>query len=266
MTRLKQRIGRQIASRSDTPYGRKAERIVGTVHALLRNDSADLESNGERWLCEVLAALRPGVVLDVGANQGDWARQVRLAAPTAEVWSFEPLPEPFTALESLAASDARLHAVNCALSDRAGELELWRSEHHDTLTSAVHPGTAGALSLHVDCRTGDEVVETFGIDRIDFLKIDVEGHEMEVLEGFDSTISAGRVDVVQFEFTMWAAKARRWLADYVEWFEARGYQTGKLMPHSVDLRPYRCDDEVFLRCNYVAVRRGSAAAELLAGR
>jgi len=261
--RWKQQVGRAIVSRSDTPLGRRAERVAGTIHALLRNDSADLEVNGERWLCEALAAGAPEVVWDVGANKGDWARVARQAMPTARIRSFEPLPEPFAALERLAAGDNRIQAVNAALSDSAGTLELWRSPRHDTLTSAVHPGHDDAVSVHVDCRVGDEEVVAAGIDRIDLLKIDVEGHDMEVLHGFDATITAGRVAVVRFEFTLWAAKARRWLADYVDWFEERGYTTGKLMPRSVDFRPYDAADEVFLRCNFVAVRPDSDEARLL---
>ena len=52
----------------------------------------------------------------------------------------------------------------------------------------------------VQVTTLDRVVEDRGIGHIDLLKIDVEGHELDVLRGAKETLEADRIDIVQFEF------------------------------------------------------------------
>ena len=82
-------------------------------------------------------------------------------------------------------------------------------------------------------------------------------------KAFNSPSTDGAVDFVQFEFTLWAAVARRWLADYYDFFSQWDFRIGKLWPRAVRLKEYGAEDEQFFRSNFVAVRCDSSAAQVL---
>ena len=153
---------------------------------------------------------------------------------------------------------------NVALSDVDGEIRMWVDEHAAAqMSSATGAPHEGATQQVVPRRSGDALLAEEGIAHVDLLKIDTEGHEMEVLAGFGEALASRRIEVVQFEYTRWAVVARRFLGDFYRLFDDYGYSTGRLMQSSIDWTPYSIDLEGFLRSNYVAVRRGSSAAELL---
>jgi FkbM family methyltransferase len=140
------------------------------------------------------------VVLDVGANAGQYAQQLRAAGYVGRIVSFEPLPEAFAALERAAAADPRWEARRLALSDADGEAEIhvaansWSSSLLDMgerhLASA--PESAYVGREHVTTARLDSIwEEVLGPDARPFLKLDVQGFEMHVLRG-----AAGHLDRV----------------------------------------------------------------------
>ena len=86
---------------------------------------------------------------------------------------------------------------------------------------------------------------------------------MEVLVGFQESFSGGAVDLVQFEFTLWSAMEKRWLADYYDFFSQWDFRIGKLWPRTVRWKDYGPEDEQFLRCNFLAVRRDRDVTRVL---
>ena len=80
--------------------------------------------------------------------------------------------------------------------------------------------------IDVELSTVDAEMKNHGLERIDVLKIDVEGHEMSVLEGADQTLSDGRVDVILVE-TRFGSTGADWhtpFQDILEHLEARGFR------------------------------------------
>jgi hypothetical protein len=104
-------------------------------------------------------------------------------------------------------------------------------------------------------QTGDDYVSAEGLSRIDFLKIDVEGAEHLVLEGFEKTFSREAIDLVQFEYGKVSILTHFLLLDYYRLFESKGFVVGKLFPDGVDFRPYSLDHEDFIGPNFVACRK-----------
>jgi FkbM family methyltransferase len=232
------------------------------LNALFQNDSGNMRLNGEAWLLSQLSNISTSV-FDVGAHKGDWTREALERLPNASVHSFEPIPETFVDLTSRFAGDDRVQLNNVALSNQLTELRMWADERDGTMSSATAPPGRSSQELFVRCTTGDDYIRSRAIDHIDILKIDVEGHEMEVLQGFEQAFEGGAVDVVQFEFTLWAAVARRWLADYYQFFAQWDFRIGKLWPRSIRWKEYAAEDEQFFRNNFVAVRCDSKAAHVL---
>lgn len=247
---------------ADTSPGRRTARHVEALNRLLHNDSANIELNGEAWLLSQLSDVAT-TVFDVGAHKGDWTRQALERLPKGKVHAFEPIPDTYVDLERRFGSNARVHLNHLALSNQPTELRMWTDERDGTMSSATPTPSGAGRELLVPCTIGDDYVKAHAIDHIDFLKIDVEGHEMEVLQGFQQSLADGAVDLVQFEFTLWAAMARRWLADYYDFFSQWDFRIGKLWPRSVRWKTYAPEDEQFFVSNFVAVRGGSKAAHVL---
>lgn len=104
----------------------------------------------------------------------------------------------------------------------------------------------------------DDVVEEHGLDHIDLLKIDVEGHELSVLKGALNNLQRGRVRALTFEFGSGNINSRTFFHDFWDLLTPLGFRifrvlpTGRLMP----IREYYEDCEYFRGVtNYIAVLR-----------
>jgi hypothetical protein len=108
----------------------------------------------------------------------------------------------------------------------------------------------------VEVRRLDDVIAVLSIQSIALLKIDVEGHEFEVLRGAHEAISRGVVDVIQFEFNEMNAYSNIFLRNFIEFLPQ--YKFYRLLPNDLlTLKPYRplfC--EIFAFQNIICVREG----------
>ena len=151
---------------------------------------------------ELLAEERVDVVLDVGASEGSWARALRAAGYAGRIVSFEPLSESFAALQLRA--DWEVHRV--ALGDRAGPARLHVTANRQS-SSLLPLGPRHARAAPEAQVVGEEEVEVARLDDLDivrpgeraYLKLDVQGAELEVLRGAARTL--GSVHVVEAELS-----------------------------------------------------------------
>ena len=95
-----------------------------------------------------------------------------------------------------------------------------------------------------------------GLSRVDLLKIDVEGHEIEVLSGFRDTLASPerRPRVIQFEYGHTWLPARHTLMEAYDLLRRSGYIVGRLYPDGVDFKPYSLADDHFRMGNYIAAQ------------
>ncbi len=149
-------------------------------------------------------------VLDVGANVGDVAVAALESYPDAQVICFEPVCTTFEALtKRLMPFAARVQLHNCALSDAAGDGEINLTSHHGA--NSILP----QARLHQDCNPHvrelskekirllrlDDIAAEFPARKIDIMKVDVEGYELNVLKGGEKFI-ANNVDVIIIEISL----------------------------------------------------------------
>jgi FkbM family methyltransferase len=182
--------------------------------------------------------LKPGsVILDVGANIGlvTCAYAQRLAFLGPRIYAFEAVARNFERLRRNVALN-RFEAVmplRLALGDRDGELtfhlpdpEFSGNAVGDNVLSREDLATAETACGHVErvpLRTLDGWARDQGLDRCDFMKIDVEGAELNVLRGGASFIGRTR-PVVQCEFNRyWLAQQGLGIDDYLAFFAELGY-------------------------------------------
>lgn len=157
----------------------------------------------------ILRARKVRVVLDCGAHHGRLSRLYKKSFPEAEVFAFEPTPETFKVLQANVAGVMGITAVNAAVGDVAGEIPFYLKEGDEQSNSLVPPvGTGGegekeregGASVRVRVETIDGFCEAQGIERVDVLKLDVEGHELAALKGASRLLEAGAIDVIMAEF------------------------------------------------------------------
>ena len=136
--------------------------------------------------------IREGMtVVDVGAHIGYYTRLFsELVGPSGRVLAFEPEPENFALLRQnlRGAKYKNVEMFNCALADRGGTMSLHLSSGHSN-HSLIKGYTESAGSTKVDVVTMDAFLDQHGIDRVDFVKIDVEGAEPLVLAGMQKTLA-----------------------------------------------------------------------------
>ena len=172
-------------------------------------DSLDLSVNGiyepcETWLAGRLILLGQ-TVLDIGANIGYYTLIFsRLVGEEGRVISFEPDPENFLLLQKNVTLNGcrNVRLLNRAVSDYSGTMMLYRSdENHGD--HRIYPSDPGRSSVEVRAvRLDDHLADFDG--PIHLVKMDVQGAEGKVLEGFRS-LWPGHADLkIIFEFWPWA--------------------------------------------------------------
>lgn len=149
------------------------------------------------------------VVFDVGANCGAATVHLARTYPSATVHSFEPAEEPRALLRRNVAplSGVRVHPIG--LSDHDAQVALYRGTE-DSITGSVHQRSVNhAEHETVELRSACAWVAEHGIERIDILKLDVEGCEVEVLESLSPMLPTVKVLYVEYD----SRQARRQIDD-----------------------------------------------------
>jgi FkbM family methyltransferase len=135
------------------------------------------------------------VSIDVGGNRGFFAYY--MARLSREVHVFEPNPMCLAQLARLKRSNMLVHEV--ALSDRAGMAEM-RFDPENTGVGTIESantlsGNAGIKQI-VELRVPIRTLDSFGLNDVAFLKIDVEGHEPAVLRGARDLLASNRPSIL----------------------------------------------------------------------
>ncbi|PTS73442.1 hypothetical protein DBR17_18260 [Sphingomonas sp. HMWF008] len=228
------------------------------------NEDVNIATNGERWLLRQLGARGLVTVFDVGANVGDWVREVLDHSPTATVYCYEAIPSTFALLTETVVNQ-RAHLRNKALSDTPGTLDFNASEL--TAVSSVYDvhkfdSSLAVSKISVPAVTGDDECKETGIDRIDLLKIDTEGHDLAVLSGFAGMLSRGAVDIIQFEYNVFTLLARRGLFDFYDLLQDRFFLC-RLLPNGLELMAYQRELDNFAQSNWICLRKDIVDADLV---
>jgi len=202
-------------------------------------------------------------VLDVGANRGDYSRFVRTLAPDAVIHAFEPNRRTFDLLRD-AASEANVQPFHAACGARPGTLKLANLADP---TGSTFASLVPEVALHASHATGiplgspedvpvvtlDEHCREHGLDRIDLLKIDTEGFELEVLKGAAGLIADKRIGVVQLEFNYCNVYSRVFMRDIAAALPGYGLHRLLYSGELVDLEPEHKFRELFTYHIVVAI-------------
>jgi FkbM family methyltransferase len=127
------------------------------------------------------------IFIDAGASVGGYALSIAAAAPRARILAIEPLPEVFERLVYNIDQNAlaNVKALSCALADRDGEVTLFVNEDNRGETSLrVVSEEASSIRLRVPAKSLLSVLRGEGYERVDVIKLDIEGAEDLALDTF----------------------------------------------------------------------------------
>ncbi len=198
------------------------------------------------------------VVLDVGANVGAWTVQALQAFPQARIYCFEPGVTAFAELTQSLGTDPRVSLNRLALAETEGRALLYANTPGSVLASLTkrrldHLGLDFSHEEPVQVQSLESWAASAGVKAVDVLKLDVEGHELDVLRGAGQLLSCVRM--IQFEFGGCNIDTRTYLQDY--WYLlSDDFELYRLGPAGAQLLPaYTEQDEVFTTTNFLAKRR-----------
>jgi FkbM family methyltransferase len=209
-----------------------------------------------------LPAFYPKVIYDLGANVGISSLFFASLYPKASIYGFEPLPENLEVcllnyrgignqsqvFPWAIGSKTGQATFDCKNDSRGGRLE---TAHHD-------PNLRTTLQIQVKIISVADLIEHEGLPAPDFLKIDVEGNELNVLKGAEDYLTRGVISFIQFEFGNAAKAARIYLHDIVFFLESKQYKIFIVKPKGLlplDFTPFT--EMRYSYINLLAVHKNS---------
>ena len=189
------------------------KRIETIFHRVIRKTGYDVIKckyfKHEQEIEQLLNYLHIGCVLDVGANEGQYAKIIRIGGYKNRIISFEPIKEPFMKLKQISANDSLWDIYNIALGNFNGETEI--NIAGNSQSSSILEINAAHINAAPESKyIGKEIVEIHTMDSLFkelnvsdqpvFMKIDTQGFEKNVLLGAKSTLKS--IKAVQLEMSV----------------------------------------------------------------
>lgn len=226
-------------------------------HECYENKNYDINTNGESFILKKLSKSNNlDCIFDIGANKGDYSIISRKISLRAKVFAFEPIYDTYQTLKFNVRNKGIL-TYNFAFGQK-NSVSLINVYEEDTLSSMV--GFQNQFlnkeykKVEIDLKTGNLFLsENPQIKQISVLKIDTEGFENKVLEGFNDFLDI--INVIQFEYGLANLSSKYFLFDYFKDY-SHIFKIGKLYPNGVLFYDeYSIELENFIGPNFIMVRK-----------
>lgn len=225
-------------------------------------DNSVSTANGEFVLMPQI--IKPGdVVFDIGANTGEWSMQVLASVGRVAIQCFEPVPDTFDQLNNnLGNCGVGLNKI--AMSNSIGTKTF---NYYNKNTRLARLSTFYRRSKEIEQRlsmqpvqiqvqtsTLDTFCQQHSVTHIDYLKIDTEGAELDVLQGAQRILSEQRVKKLQFEYGGNFEDAGITLHEVCQLLTKHGYSIFRILPEGiVHISQWRQSLENFKYSNYLVI-------------
>lgn len=225
----------------------------------------DTETSGERKVLDYIknrmTDAEKVTIFDVGANVGFYTILLNdVFNKNSKIYSFEPSKKTFEKLSINTNNIRNSNLFNCGFGDLNSLLTLHYNKEESGLASIYkrrleHFNINMDLKEEIQIRTIDSFCCENSIEKINFLKIDVEGHELSVLNGASKMINDNKIDFIQFEFGGCNIDSRTFFQDFY-YLLNNDFNLYRILKNGLyKIENYKEMYETFITTNFLAERK-----------
>lgn len=217
------------------------------------------ELNTLRYIESKFLSNKNVIIFDVGANIGNYSQKIikEFKNNNFQLYSFEPSKETFFELKKRFKNIPNINLYNLGFGEENGTKTLYSNKKKSGLASMydrrlLHFGIKMNLQESIKIFTIDDFCKKKRIRRIDFLKLDAEGHELSILNGAKKMIKNNTIRFIQFEFGGCNIDSRTYFQDFFYLLKEKYYIYRILKDDFYRIDSYREIYELFLTTNFLA--------------
>jgi len=249
-------------------FGRKKLQFINDIFLSLTLDAKGFKNygnfnrTGEKNFIRLIKD-EINLSLDIGANVGNYTKLI-LQETNSKVISFEPLPDAYRELENLKKDfSERLEIFNIAISNENKKQDLYFSNERSEKASLMKHleklsfvGKANRNKISVEVKKLDDLKNILKNQTIDFIKIDTEGYEFEVLDGAKYLLKEHKPKFIQIEFNwhqLLKGQTLYKLSSMIDFSDIF-----KILPYGnelIQIDPSRPENNIYHLSNYVFIRK-----------
>jgi len=249
-------------------FGRKKLQFINDAFLSLTLDAkgyknyGDFNRTGEKKFIRLIKD-EINLSLDIGANVGNYTKLI-LQETTSKVISFEPLPDAYRELEVLKKEfKERLEIFNIAISNQNKKQDLYfgnkkseKASLMENLEKLSFVGETNINKISVEVKKLDDLKDILKNEVIDFIKIDTEGYEFEVLDGAKNLFKEQQPKFIQIEFNwhqLLKGQTLYKLSSMIDFSDIF-----RILPNGnglIQIDPSRPENNIYHLSNYVFIRK-----------
>jgi FkbM family methyltransferase len=202
------------------------------------------------------------IFFDVGANEGNFSLLVAsvFKQRPVEIFAFEPTLISYNTLKKNTGSIKNIRLFQFGFGAKEEALPVWSNYEGSGATSLYSQAFANYsfnrnVVEEISLKTLDGFCNEYGVEHVDFLKIDVEGHELFVLQGAQQLLQSKRIQFIQFEFGSFHVYSRTFFKDFWDLLSPL-YTIYRIIGNGLyQIKSYSENLEVFRTANFLAELR-----------
>jgi FkbM family methyltransferase len=241
--------------------------LIKIVNRLENNNNCNFKTNGEeKFINDFFSIYRNSkmIIFDIGGNIGNYSAIILKKCKEYKIdytiHIFEPTKSCFSILNEKFGTNNSIIINNFGLSNVNTKTLIYYDKENSGLAS-LYRRNLKAYNIQldksemVDLKRMEDYINERKIPRIDFLKVDIEGHELFAFKGFGPYLSSKFITVIQFEYGGANLDSHTSLMEIYELLKKRGFEVFKIMPKYIEKRQYYPYMDNFFYSNYVAISK-----------
>lgn len=237
------------------------------LHAQNYGQSSFIKNSGEVLLLYLINKFYAGksklIIFDVGANIGEYSLEVlREFSHQTTLYSFEPSKPTYEKLALNLSSYKNAICHNVGLGKYDGEFVLY-SNNHSSGQSSLYRRNMDHWSIDSSLKKEEKVAivnpiefcRINNIEHIHFIKLDVEGNELNILQSMETMITLQKIDFIQFEFGVCNVESKAFFKDFYSLLNPYFLIFRIVKDGLHPILKYHEIHEVFITVNYLAVSK-----------